>query len=158
MFTMKKIEQKFMEQSPEKYQRKFTYSNDNKDFTNFDINISETENETLNIDKIKPIEKDNINNKNIKKNLTKKNSFVPKKKYNKNKIYYLINDNNSTTTNCSDFKGIKKVTFSTVEIIRINKYKKFNLQNNFSNDNIQKNIIEVKNSKKNDDDYFCCIF
>ena len=86
---MKKIEQKFMEQFPDKYQRKFTYSNDNKDFTNFDINISETEDETLNIDKIKPIEKDNINNKNIKKNLTKKNSFVPKKKYNKNMYQYI---------------------------------------------------------------------
>ena len=156
MFNIKKIEQKFPEEVPKKYQRKYTYTNVNNDFTNFDVNISEREVETLNMEKFKTIEKDD-NNKRVKKNLVKKNSFVPKKKYNKNNIYYLINDNNSITTNYSDYKGIKKVTFSTVEIIRITKYKKFNSQNNFSNDNIQKNIIEVKNSKNNED-YFCCIF
>ena len=77
----------------------------------------------------------------------------------KNRIYKykLFNDSNSTTTNCSDCKGIKKVTFSTVEIIRVAKYKKYNARNNFSIENIKKNIEEVKNSKKKDD-IPCSIF
>ena len=155
MFNIKKIEQKFPKEDPKKIQRKFTYTNNNNDFTNFDFNISEREAESPNLEKLKTVKNDN--NKTIKENLIKKNSFGVKKKYNKKNKYYLLSDNNSITTNYSDFKGIKKVTFSTVEIIRIAKYKKFNAKNNFSNDNIQKNIIEVKNNKNNDD-YFCCIF
>ena len=155
MFNIKKIEQKFPKEDPKKIQRKFTYINNNNDFTNFDFNISEKEAESPNLEKLKTVKNDS--NKMIKENLIKKNSFGVKKKYNKNNKYYLLSDNNSITTNYSDFKGIKKVTFSTVEIIRIAKYKKFNAKNNFSNDNIQKNIIEVKNNKNNDE-YFCYIF
>jgi len=150
MFNLKKIEPKFSNMNSNQIQRKFTYSdNNNEAFVNMDINISETEVESLDLSKFKTIE----NNK-----LTK-NDFVKKIKPKKNRIYKykLFNDSNSTTTNCSDCKGIKKVTFSTVEIIRVAKYKKYNARNNFSIENIKKNIEEVKNSKKKDD-IPCSIF
>ena len=44
----------------------------------------------------------------------------------------------------------KKVTFSTVEIIRVEKYKKQNLINNISKTLIQKNMDEVKNNSNNE--------
>ena len=149
-FNLKKIEPKFPKTNAKDMQRKMTYSDMNDDaFIKMDVNISETEIESLNLSKFKTIE----NNK-----LTK-NDFVKKIKPKKNRIYKykLFNDSNSTTTNCSDFKGIKKVTFSTVEIIRVAKYKKYNARNNFSIENIKKNIEEVKNSKKKDD-IPCSIF
>ena len=149
-FNLKKIEPKFPKTNAKDMQRKMTYSDMNDDaFIKMDVNISETEIESLNLSKFKTIE----NNK-----LTK-NDFVKKIKPKKNRIYKykLFNDSNSTTTNCSDFKGIKKVTFSTVEIIRVAKFKKYNARNNFSIENIKKNIEEVKNSKKKDD-IPCSIF
>ena len=149
-FNLKKIEPKFPKTNTKDMQRKMTYSDMNDDaFIKMDVNISETEIESLNLSKFKTIE----NNK-----LTK-NDFVKKIKPKKNRIYKykLFNDSNSTTTNCSDCKGIKKVTFSTVEIIRVAKYKKYNARNNFSIENIRKNIEEVKNSKKKDD-IPCSIF
>ena len=149
-FNLKKIEPKFPIMNAKEMQRKMTYSDMNDDaFIKMDVNISETEIESLNLSKFKTIE----NNK-----LTK-NDFVKKIKPKKNRIYKykLFNDSNSTTTNCSDCKGIKKVTFSTVEIIRVAKYKKYNARNNFSIENIKKNIEEVKNSKKKDD-IPCSIF
>lgn len=149
-FNLKKIEPKFPKTNAKDMQRKMTYSDMNDDaFIKMDVNISETEIESLNLSKFKTIE----NNK-----LTK-NDFVKKIKPKKNRIYKykLFNDRNSTTTNCSDCKGIKKVTFSTVEIIRVAKYKKYNARNNFSIENIKKNIEEVKNSKKKDD-IPCSIF
>ena len=154
MFNLKKIEPKFPKLNFDQIKRKNTYSSINKEaFINLDINISEREvvfKEFL-TDYIR--EKDKIKN-----GLTKKVplKMKPRQKKNNNK-YKLFNDNNSTTTNCSDFKGIKKVTFSTVEIIRVAKYKKYNACNNFSNANIQKNINEVKNSKIKDD-IPCMIF
>ena len=149
-FNLKKIEPKFPIMNAKEMQRKMTYSDMNDEaFIKMDVNISETEVESLNLSKFKTIE----NNK-----LTK-NDFVKKIKPKKNRIYKykLFNDSNSTTTNCSDCKGIKKVTFSTVEIIRVAKYKKYNARNNFSIENIKKNIEEVKNSKKKDD-IPCSIF
>ena len=154
MFNLKKIEPKFPRLNFDQIKRKNTYSSINKEaFINMDINISERESDSLNIDKFKTMEKDKIKN-----GLTKKVplKMKPRQKKNNNK-YKLFSDNNSITTNCSDFKGIKKVTFSTVEIIRVAKYKKFNACNNFSNANIQKNINEVKNSKIKDD-IPCMIF
>jgi len=154
MFNLKKIEPKFPRLNFNQVKRKNTYSSINKEgFINMDINISERESDSLNIDKFKTMEKDKIKN-----GLTKKVPLKMKPKKNKNNNKYkLFNDNNSITTNCSDFKGIKKVTFSTVEIIRVAKYKKYNACNNFSNANIQKNINEVKNSKIKDD-IPCMIF
>ena len=133
MFNLKKIEPKFPKLNFDQIKRKNTYSSINKEaFINLDINISEREVDSVNLEKFKTIEKE-------------KTKIKPKQKKNNNK-YKIFNDNYSTTTNCSDFKGIKKVTFSTVEIIRVAKYKKYNACNNFSNANIQKNINVVKNS------------
>ena len=154
MFNLKKIEPKFPKMNSNQIQRKFTYSdNINEAFVNMDINISETEVESLDLSKFKTIE----NNKLIKNDFVKKIPEKMKQKKNKTYKYKLFNDNYSTTTNCSDYKGIKKVTFSTVEIIRVAKYKKYNASNNFSNENIKKNILEVKNSKIKDD-LPCSIF
>ena len=154
MFNLKKIEPKFSNMNSNQIQRKFTYSdNNNEAFVNMDINISETEVESLDLSKFKTIE----NNKLIKNDFVKKIPEKMKQKKNKTYKYKLFNDNYSTTTNCSDYKGIKKVTFSTVEIIRVAKYKKYNASNNFSNENIKKNILEVKNSKIKDD-IPCSIF
>ena len=154
MFNLKKIEPKFSNMNSNQIQRKFTYSdNNNEAFVNMDINISETEVESLDLSKFKTIE----NNKLIKNDFVKKIPEKMKQKKNKTYKYKLFNDNYSTTTNCSDYKGIKKVTFSTVEIIRVAKYKKYNASNNFSNENIKKNILEVKNSKIKDD-LPCSIF
>ena len=154
MFNLKKIEPKFSNMNSNQIQRKFTYSDiNNEAFVNMDINISETEVESLDLSKFKTIE----NNKLIKNDFVKKIPEKMKQKKNKTYKYKLFNDNYSTTTNCSDYKGIKKVTFSTVEIIRVAKYKKYNASNNFSNENIKKNILEVKNSKIKDD-LPCSIF
>ena len=154
MFNLKKIEPKFSNMNSNQIQRKFTYSdNNNEAFVNMDINISETEVESLDLSKFKTIE----NNKLIKNDFVKKIPEKMKQKKNKTYKYKLFNDNYSTTTNCSDYKGIKKVTFSTVEIIRVAKYKKYNASNNFLNENIKRNILEVKNSKIKDD-IPCSIF
>ena len=154
MFNLKKIEPKFPNINSNQIQRKFTYSdNNNEAFVNMDINISETEVESLDLSKFKTIENDKL----IKNDFVKKIPEKMKQRQNKTYKYKLFNDNYSTTTNCSDYKGIKKVTFSTVEIIRVAKFKKYNASNNFSNENIKRNILEVKNSKIKDD-IPCSIF
>ena len=90
--------------------------------------------------------------------MKKKYQIKLKQKNNKNIKYKLFNDDNySITTNFSENKKIKKVTFSTVEIIRVIKYKNFNAKNNFSQINIQKNINDMKNFKKKDEN-ICSIF
>ena len=47
----------------------------------------------------------------------------------KNKFWFKNEDNNSTTAKSSNEDKIKKVTFSTVEIIRVKNYKRYNLLN-----------------------------
>ena len=155
MFNLKKIEPKFSQLNLNQLQRKMSsITINNNEFRDFDIDISETEVETFNYEKHRTIDDKKI----IKENLMKKNPVGLKQRLNnKNTKYKIINDNYSITTNCTDFKGIKKVTFSTVEIIRVAKYKKYNAKNNFSKLNIQKNIIEVKASK-NRNESSCNIF
>ena len=154
MFNLKKIEPKFPKLNHNKIQRKNTYTNNKKDdFIHLDINISEAEAETLNLEQFKTIENYKIN----KNDLLKKSPAKFKPKYKNYNKYKLFNDSISTTTNCSDWKGIKKVTFSTVEIIRVAKYKKYNFYNNFSRADIEKNIKEVKNNK-NKESISCLIF
>ena len=108
------------------YNKKENYINNNL-FINLDINISESD-ISLNLNKYKTIKNKNIFNSNIPtRPISLQSSPMKlKSKYNKNNIYKLSNETNSTTTNYSDLNlnGIKKVTFSTVEIIRIKKYKK----------------------------------
>ena len=63
---------------------------------------------------------------------------------------------NSITTNSSfGEKAVKKVTFSTVEIIRVEKYKKYNARCNFSKNQIKKNMEEIKENEK---ESVCSIF
>ena len=139
MINLKKIEQKFPETKEIKSKSAFINT---RCSINLDFNISETDS--------------NVYSKTIEKS-----DFISpkKKKYSRGNTYKLFKDNNSVTTNYSEDKSIKKVTFSTVEIIRIKKYKKFNAKNNFSEFDIQKNIVEVKNEKKKENELdFCSIF
>ena len=102
--------------------------------------------------------------------IQKKNSFLdgerPSISFNKPKKNFI----RSYTHNCKNFdcysiatnasyndKSVKKVTFSTVEIIRVEKYKKYNSLNNFSKLSIQKNMEDVKNNNI-DNESVCCIF
>ena len=152
MFNLKKLEPKFSNtNNNNNIQRKMTMREDNNYFVNFDINISESES----YEKYRTVEN---YSKSIKKDLKKKYKIKLKQKNNKNIKYKLFNDDNySITTNFSENKKIKKVTFSTVEIIRVIKYKNFNAKNNFSQINIQKNINDMKNFKKKDEN-ICSIF
>ena len=129
--------------------RKKTY--DPKNIINLDTDISEMDTHIKNYPTIKkknsfierpiktiPFSNINLNNK----------KFIKKKSY---------NDANSitTTTSYGGEKAMKKVTFSTVEIIRIEKYKKYNAMNNFSKRLIDKNMEEFK---QNDSKISCSIF
>ena len=65
----------------------------------------------------------------------------------KNKIYIKSEDNNSTTSKSSINDKIKKVTFSTVEIIRVKNYKRYNKLN-----------TAKKNEEENNSDFNCILF
>ena len=57
-----------------------------------------------------------------------------------------IEDNISTTTKDSNYDKIKKVTFSTVEIIRVENYKKYNKLNyikKVENENINESYYKI---------------
>lgn len=116
----------------------------------------------LDFDLDKDISEMNVNIKEYK-TINKKNLFlenkIPVKKELKliNKLYRIntIKNKNydcySITTNSSyNDKNVKKVTFSTIEIIRVEKYKKHNAKNNFSKIAIQKNMEEIKKNQNND--------
>ena len=153
----KKIEPKIKK---EHYYPKKEINLNNNLFINLDINISESNesNVSLNLNKYTTIKNKNIfTDKNLIK--LKKRPVKLKPKYIKTNTFKLFKDTNSTTTNTSDFnfKGIKKVTFSTVEIIRVEKYKKINAKNNFPKINIEHNIEELKKNKSKEES-FCCIF
>ncbi len=70
----------------------------------------------------------------------------------KNKIYLKSEDNNSTTSKSSINDKIKKVTFSTVEIIRIKNYKNYNKLNSYKSDDTK---FKAKLLNKNEN---CQIF
>ena len=64
------------------------------------------------------------------------------------------------TTNLCDNKRenkVKKVTFSTVEIIRVVKYKKYNLAASFPKSLIKKNLENLREMKQYNDT-MCLIF
>ena len=135
MFNLKKIEPKFANTKTIKRNPSFMIKN-SLTFLDFDISESNVYSETL-----------------------EKTDFIPKKKTKmfRSNTYKLFNDNISETTKCSEDKSIKKVTFSTVEIIRIKKFKKYNARNNFPLAEIQKNLNDVKNNKKNNNEESLCI-
>ena len=133
---------------------------DNQNIIELDKDISEMD---TNIKQYQTITKKNLfidDKPNIKNDLKPKSSLYRlntshKKSKNKNKNH----DSYSLTTNTSfNDKSIKKVTFSTVEIHRVEKYKKYNAVNNYSKTFIQKNIDEVQNNTSNNDESNCFIF
>ena len=123
---------------------------DPKNIINLDTDISEMDTHIKNIPTI-----------------TKKNSFIerpintiPFRNINLNNKKFIKkksrDDTNSITTTTSyRDKTMKKVTFSTVEIIRVEKYKKYNAMNNFAKSLIDKNMEEFK---QNDSKISCFIF
>ena len=121
--------------------RKKTY--DPKNIINLDTDISEMD---THIKNYQPIQKKNYFIERQKKTITFSNINLNNKKFIKKKSY---NDANSitTTTSYGGEKAMKKVTFSTVEIIRVEKYKKYNAMNNFSKKLIEKNMEEFKQSE-----------
>ena len=135
--------------------RKKTFQNQNYIDLDFDLDkdISEM---NVNIKQYQTIKKKNLfleNRTPVKTELKLKNKLY-RINTTKSKNY----DCYSITTNSSyNDKNVKKVTFSTVEIIRVEKYKKYNAKNNFSKIAIQKNMEEVKNNQNNDESK-CFIF
>ena len=72
---------------------------------------------------------------------------------NKHKVKLKRTDSNSTTSINTNTDKIKRVTFSTVEIIRIKNFKRFNKLNSYTNDEIK--------SEKNNNNYLmdnCNVF
>ena len=96
----------------------------------------------------------NVNNSINKinyRNIPKINKSIDTIELNKYKIKLKRTESNSTTSISSNNEKIKKVTFSTIEIIRIQNYKKFNRLNSYKTDEIQK-------ANHNYDDNNCSIF
>jgi len=146
MNNLKKIELK--KPKLENLKRNKTF--DNKLFINFDTDISEMD---VNIKKYETIKKKNLF-LDTEPNIKNKNRII------RNYTYKTKDECNSITTDSSSShkkERIKKVTFSTVEIIRVEKYKKYNAINNFSKANIEKNMAEVNNSIFNRDDKPSCL-
>ena len=56
---------------------------------------------------------------------------------NKHKVKLKRTDSNSTTSINTNTDKIKRVTFSTVEIIRIKNFKRYNKLNSYTNDEIK---------------------
>ncbi len=125
---------------------------ENQTFINFDDDISEM---NVDIKQYQTIKKKNLfldSKKSLKPTLKLKNKLIRLNTINSKNC-----DSYSITTNFSyNDKTVKKVTFSTVEIIRVEKYKKYNAKNNFSKISIQKNMEEVKNN--NNEESACFIF
>ena len=125
---------------------------ENQVFIDLDKDISEMK---VDIKKYQTFKKKNLfleGNKPLKQQLKQKNKLYRiNTSKNKNFDCYSI-----TTSSSYNDKSVKKVTFSTVEIIRVEKYKKYNAMNNISKTTIQKNMEEVKNS--NNEESTCFIF
>ena len=130
--------------------RKKTY--DCKNIIKLDDDISEMD---VNIKEIPIIKTKNLFLQNPTSKKRYNNSIINLK--NKNSFDILsLNHSNSITTNTScGEKTVKKVTFSTVEIIRVEKYKKYNISSNYSKNLIKKNMEEIK---ENDNEQKCFIF
>ena len=63
-----------------------------------------------------------------------------------------LNHCNSITTTTTSYRGksVKKVSFSTVEIIRVEKYKKYNASSNFSKNLIKRKMEEMRQNDNNE--------
>ena len=144
MNNLKKIELK--KQKLVNLKRNKTF--DNKLFINLDTDISEMD---VNIKKYETIKKKNLfldTEPKLKNRLIRNNTYKTKEECNS-----ITTDSSSSNKK----ERIKKVTFSTVEIIRVEKYKKYNAINNFSKTNIEKNMEEVKYSIYNKENKLSCL-
>ena len=144
MNNLKKIELK--KQKLVNLKRNKTF--DNKLFIDLDTDISEMD---VNIKKYETIKKKNLfldTEPKLKNRLIRNNTYKTKEECNS-----ITTDSSSSNKK----ERIKKVTFSTVEIIRVEKYKKYNAINNFSKTNIEKNMEEVKNNIYNKDNKPSCL-
>ena len=90
------------------------------------------------------IQKNESNNNSNKKNAKLLNKILFLKKYSQ-KIKSA--DGSTTTAINSNTEKIKEVTFSTVEIIRIQSVKQFNKLNSYTNTEIKNNKIDAKKEK-----------
>ena len=122
-------------------------------FIDLDKDISEMK---VDIKQYQTFKKKNLfleDTKPLKQQLKQKNKLY---RINSSKVMNYDCYSNTTSSSYND-KTVKKVTFSTVEIIRVEKYKKYNAMNNFSKSCIQKNMEDVKNSSNNEEST-CFIF
>ena len=132
--------------------RQKTY--DYKNIINLDDDISEMD---VNINQIPTIKTKNLFSQNPLKNKPNNNNnniITLKNKNSFNISTYKHCNSITTNTSCGE-KTMKKVTFSTVEIIRVEKYKKYNATSNYSKNQIKKNMEEFK---ENDNEQNCVIF
>jgi len=152
MIKGKIIERKMTKKNKMSRQKTFN----EEQFDDFDIDTSEM---NVVIKEYKTIEKKNsfLKSLNQEKPLLELNNKL--KRNNTCKIknidYYSI----ATNTSYIDSR-VKKVTFSNVEIIRVEKYKKYNALNNYSKLEILKNMEELnkKNNTYNENPLPCVIF
>ena len=98
-------------------------------YKNFLNNYYNTTKEELPINEIKI----NIDNKRVDKLNKPMISF----EINKHKVKLKRTDSNSTTSINTNTDKIKRVTFSTVEIIRIKNFKRYNKLNSYTNEEIK---------------------
>ena len=126
---------------------------ENQSFIHLDRDISEM---NVQIKQYQTIRKKNLF---LENSTPVKNQIKPKNRILRINTCRMKNyDCYSITTSTSDIdKSVKKVTFSTVEIIRVEKYKRYNAINSYSKTAIQKNMEEIKNSANNDES-MCFIF
>ena len=140
MHKLKTIDNKLKKKKTNGYVRKKTF--DCRNIINLDEDISDMDTKIKNYPSI------------VKKNLFLENSINTKRANNRSIVKLkkiktfnipILKHCNSLTTNTSyGEKSMKKVTFSTVEIIRVEKYKKYNALCNFSKNQIKKNLEDVK--------------
>ena len=149
MYKTKTFDEKNKKQNERRYVRKKTY--DCRNIINLEQDTSEM---IVNINKIPSFTKKDFLFNSSKKLRTFNNTIKLKNKNSFN-ISLLKHSNSITTNTSSGEKAVKKVTFSTVEIIRVEKYKKYNALSNFSKAQIQKNMEDLK---QNDNESICLIF
>ena len=131
------------------YVRKKTY--DSRNIINLDKDISEM---NIIINKIPTFTKKVILFNSSKKIRTFNDKIKLKNKNNFNISLFKHSNSITTNTTCGE-KAAKKVTFSTVEIIRVEKFKKYNAISNFSKVQIKKNM---ENQNENGYESICLIF
>ena len=120
------------------YVRKKTY--DYKNGINFDNENSKVE---INIKNVSSKNK-KISFKNLPVKINATNFPIILKNKNCFNISSINHCNTITSIASPREKPLKKVTFSKVEIIRVENYKKYNLACNYSKNQIKKNMDELK--------------